>query len=443
MRARGMTDGGSGIHPRFFRNEPPLPVSVPSSPKAVIRAPPTRLNGPTTAPPSQELPRPPIVDLDDPHHEINSSGISFTLSGRELSRVNVSHNDSPDVAYSSLPSRGIKKAVSQQSLSKQTASPPSTMVSDPPTDKPLRKQRSFHHPRIPLPSIPLTFNPYPVEPVPDSRRSSTVTNPPTRKRLFSASSIRLPSSPSAEDDARSIFSLRSETHAKNPNSSTSNIVTAPPSFWDDGQVTPCKSEWQPQQIMSPADMARLEAKMETEHLHRKRGMSVLSSSTTYTTTSDRDRFISDGGKMPTRTSSLLATKPSPSTPQPTRPATASASSPSLLSTAQPEHGMISLAPPPRSWQRPITSSGDHHVQPLSPPPRRRRKVSAEHPVSVDKVMRRRSIMRKPSFLDIDDERDTDPEEITETPASGLGRALENSFLDLARESFDTVHSDES
>jgi hypothetical protein len=45
-------------------------------------------------------------------------------------------------------------------------------------------------------------------------------------------------------------------------------------------------------------------------------------------------------------------------------------------------------------------------------------------------------MKKPSFLEIDDDDDTDKESEGETP----GEPLHGSFLDLARESFDTVRS---
>lgn len=54
---------------------------------------------------------------------------------------------------------------------------------------------------------------------------------------------------------------------------------------------------------------------------------------------------------------------------------------------------------------------------------------------MEKIIHRRSIMRKPSFLDIDDESE---DEVTAIPP---GSDIGDSFIDFARESFDTIRSD--
>lgn len=76
-------------------------------------------------------------------------------------------------------------------------------------------------------------------------------------------------------------------------------------------------------------------------------------------------------------------------------------------------------------------------------------------VSAEKFKRRRSIMRKPSFLDIDDDKDTDVDDVgmgirapvvrrgdagKRNQAQAVPLISENSFLDLDRESFDTSRS---
>jgi len=57
-------------------------------------------------------------------------------------------------------------------------------------------------------------------------------------------------------------------------------------------------------------------------------------------------------------------------------------------------------------------------------------------ISVEKALHRRSIARKPSFLDINDDTDEDD-------SDGLqDGSMHGSFLDLARESFDSVRTEE-
>jgi len=69
------------------------------------------------------------------------------------------------------------------------------------------------------------------------------------------------------------------------------------------------------------------------------------------------------------------------------------------------------------------------MAPLSPPPRK----NIRPKISVEERMHRQSILRKPSFLDIDDEMDKEP----------VLMRRQDSFLDLTRGSFDSVRSVDS
>ncbi|KAJ2965200.1 hypothetical protein NUW54_g14198 [Trametes sanguinea] len=129
----------------------------------------------------------------------------------------------------------LKKMSSQQNLGQRnsaaswasSASHDDASTHSHSSGKHARKQRSFHHPRVPLPPLPglrggssahpsasAETLPAPTSPIVEPRRSS-VTSP--RKRLFSGSSARRstsshgPTSPSTEDDGRSILSLDTES----------------------------------------------------------------------------------------------------------------------------------------------------------------------------------------------------------------------------------------
>ncbi|TFK94398.1 hypothetical protein K466DRAFT_509596 [Polyporus arcularius HHB13444] len=189
---------------------------------------------------------------------------------------------------------------------------------------------------------------------------------------------------------------------------------------------------------------------------------------------------------PSRSSSMLAKALNRPPPLSQRPSTAQASltppaSPSFqTATHSPEFPSASLPPPPR--RRPSR----HDLQeaeaaamkrvsvvpmnPLSPPPsvrttmvRRQQSTDtmtstmSRPPSSFDrqKVMQRRSLMKKPSFLEIEDEVDAMGAEngsdeeygtatLPEVPDSP-GADMESSFLDMDRgkNSFDTVRSTDS
>ncbi|KAH9858035.1 hypothetical protein C2E23DRAFT_718654 [Lenzites betulinus] len=189
----------------------------------------------------------------------------------------------------------------------------------------------------------------------------------------------------------------------------------------------------------------------------------------------------DGARGPARSTSFqvrstnrpppLSVRPSTAQPNlspPTSPTTFGAPSHS------PEIPTASLPPPPR--RRPsrhdlqeveVTNKRASVVpiNPLSPPPARprpRRQQSNETTSTVatmsrppsafdpQKVYKRRSLIRKPSFLDIDDDLDASAENDFGEDDFGdgaavppLSPAMESSFLDMDRkDSFDTVRSSE-
>lgn len=181
-----------------------------------------------------------------------------------------------------------------------------------------RKQRSFHHPLIPLPPLPSLRHANSACTPPNSSTDTSVSSPAqsptvpehrkpvaspqhTRKRLFSGSSTRRssssqpPASPtSVDEDIRSIVSHEGETRSlerrKPLMMSFSNIgnqislVTdnaCIAASWDD--VTPpplppkdsprkreSQSESLPQRIMSPAAMLKLEEQLAAEAAERER-----------------------------------------------------------------------------------------------------------------------------------------------------------------------------
>jgi len=103
-----------------------------------------------------------------------------------------------------------------------------------------------------------------------------------------------------------------------------------------------------------------------------------------------------------------------------------------FSSQSPADSMTSLPPPPRPRQR---SQLTYPPERSNPAPSFSSSVAkpSRSKSTIEKGIHRRSIMKKPSFLEIDDS-DTDPD-------SDLfsGEAATESFLDLARESFASSH----
>ncbi|KAF8973646.1 hypothetical protein BDZ97DRAFT_1912121 [Flammula alnicola] len=529
MRARGMTDTGASQRAGFFVEERPtlrklahkasssdLPSSpeTSTSPRVVIRqASVSRLHLPPSAPPTHSLPAPPPTL--SPAEEVSvrqksgldyrmsasSSSISFASSEsliglpyglpdrdkRSSQRSAFSQNayelvpDSPisfafvqpkDSKPAPNSPRTLKKALSHQSLRHGHTSPlpaPKTLP-DSSMDKAFRKQRNFHHPRLPIPPIPL---PLPLRsPTPtnsgtfpsmpefgnsgsDRRRGST-TSTSSRKRLFSSSSRPSTSHhpPTArEDDTLSVFSLRSDNDSHltpyKPWLNTSKSGSSS-SFWDEGASdhTPSSpirphAEYTPQAIMSRAELARLEASVDNcspeRSTNRNRGLSILSTSTMLSNGSKESDFMPAGLSPPPASvsrpsskqmalrmssSSFTAKAPMVSPRSRSPPPSSMSSSVSQLtigpyspSTAT----MTSLPPPPRRRKTTLISEPDIPEAAVAAAPTVTtlpRVLSIQKPPSIkskstiEKSMHRRSILRKPSFLDIDDDTDQETERNT-------------------------------
>ena len=475
----------------------------------------SRVGSPPSAPPMHELPPPPRVNdarESDPYiipdataGSGSSSSLSFasslpsnkelvliqshnTLSKKKRSmerilalsiRTEVEHsgNRNSKASHCSLTPGTLKKALSHQSLTKRSSSsssPDRTSATPPPertVEKLPRKQRSFHQQKSSKFSIPParhtnssgSQSPISVNdgvPLTDQRRDSAGAISPGRKRLFSGSNLRRPSIAQhlpSEDDALSILSMRSE-HEYVPSFFKPVSPTASSSFWDESTHDHIPDsprgvghEYTPQQIMSPAEMAKVEASVEESSVHgRARGLSVLSASSA---TSDGSESVASGSlslstwhsgtpvTTPQRTTSLLLTgltvprrlavRPSTSDAHVTEPTSSTSPKPS----SPPPQVITSLPPPPRPRTRPpiLTQVSSEDESGIRTPLLIRRSLLSK--ASAEKSFNHQSIMKKPSFLEIDDD-DTDRESEGEIP----GKPLHGSFLDLARESFDSVRS---
>lgn len=519
MRVRGMTDSGANQIPKFLQQEGspskashPAQKPSPTSPRVVIRQPSvSRIGSPPSAPPRHELPPPPTVrdiNLEDLVASSTGSASSSTLSfassvssnkdipisqpysARQQEKRHAERTAFPSVKpdteraillnQSTVP-RTLKKALSHQSLVKRTPSSPSpisTPLLERPVEKVPRKQRSFYQAKTPIPPVPppmrnlkpsgsQSLSSSSSTPVVEQRRgSASGISTSGRKRLFSSSSShRRPSTSQcimSEDDNHSIFSVRSDPDPTY-GSSFNPLSPTTSSFWDEGtpditpiSPNPAAHEYMPQQIMSPAEMAEVEASVEESAHIRKRGLSILSTSTTITSDGDEEANPTSRARQPlwdsrksdsllVRSTSLLDTgltvpprlglRPSTSQANMTTSSNSIPSKPSSSSSpSSPSHALTSLPPPPRPRQRPVIvprpPSEERADFALLPPPRRHLRPK----LSVEKILHRRSVMRKPSFLEIDDDSDQ------ESDIESTGEILNSSFLDLARESFDTVRT---
>ncbi|KAJ7246320.1 hypothetical protein B0H12DRAFT_1220575 [Mycena haematopus] len=435
MRARGMTDGGIE-RSNFLRSDPFMasPKQSPNFPSRQVSL------SRRTPPPNQELPLPPSP-ADDRALGGSSAGSASTSSltfSAEFSPINTrprvkqqAYEPSPKTqVYDPLPKamesgwepdaripRTLKKSISHQSLSKQRSPSTSTAMQPELTaHKEPRKQRSFTQHRLPVPPVPLQL------PLSESRLS----DPPlsTRKRLFSTSSGRRPSQSTLaiSDDARSL------------NAAPEQEINSPTSCWIDTDLPRSStSEYTPQQIMSPAEMLQVEASVEAAY-QRPRTTSIMSASTALSDFEHDLRLSpvspSGGGRKRSNSDrpSIRSSATSEGDVYYNQPLPPQPPSPPVL---------MSLPPPPRRTKSRTTSlsrSQSEVITPLSPPPRRNLRPK----ISVEERMHRRSIMRKPSFLDIDDEFDKD-----DMAPQTKSMPRQGSFLDLNRPSFDSVRSVDS
>lgn len=512
-RPRGMTDVGVSLRQKFVPRDdaypkitPPNQVLPTTSPRVVVRQPSASriVAGPSTAPPAADLPAPPTFADDSDEFASNSSAkfespsdISFaspiSWEGRPLSPKErekrpwerdfqpMSGQDLPSGPRSSSaqPTRTLKKSLSHQALAKKssaTVAPPPPVERD--ADRQPRKQRSFHHPRAGLASPPAPNMSLPNTPEAspgEYRRPGS-----TRKRLFSGSSARRPSTsqgPDTEEDVRSVFSLPLAAEQPQRVPMTLSSLQPSSSFWVEGPLEPIgptsppstQQEYTPQHIMSPAEMLKVEASLALEEAQRppirQRGNSILSASTCMSDETGEDEYVPSVHRlaaMPLRSTSMASRKSTGSVPQASRPSTAASSATSFFQRSEEQLFLSPQAlPPPPRRSRPSTRGGpppatdpppaeteaeateaQDGFSPLSPPPRKI--LTAKK--SMERVTtHRRSIMRKPSFLSFDVEDETDGEGELETGSIDHifeGGDPQDSFLDLARESFDSARSDD-
>ena len=376
--------------------------------------------------------------------------------------------------------RKLKKAISHQSLSGKLNAQPSTVPKLPPEKRidhpvpnPVGPSGPVHSTRFPS-LLALDTKVVPERSASGScslgrkkfvshSESSTTTRPSTSHSTPTASMM--------EDDSFSVFSIRSDHSSRPvPLKPWASLKANPQSsFWDEAgspessSSARSMSEYAPQPILSAAEVAKLEASITNspDRSTRTRTFSLLSASAT---ASDRDSldFTSVGLSPPPITKSRgkpgsiksVTSKTSgfysPSSSRARSPTRSP--SPSIngtfenenlndfrstipfqpFSSQSPAKSMTSLPPPPRPRQRsqftyaPERSNLSTSFSSSIAKPSRSKST-------IEKSIHRRSIMRKPSFLEIDDD-DTDPDFdlLSGEPAT-------ESFLDLARESFESSH----
>ncbi|KAI0094318.1 hypothetical protein BDY19DRAFT_13940 [Irpex rosettiformis] len=209
---------------------------------------------------------------------------------------------STSTAHLSSPQHNVlRKAASQASM------PMSPSMS--PMGKAPRKQRSFHHPRIPLPPLPSlrssshTPSNTPTDAYSPRQSSSSTTQPPfTRRRLFSGSSGRRISisksssttTATVDDDLRSLSNLSIDNIDPAPKDIgmrskpvmmsfsnmgnqlslvTDNACISP--MWEEMSAAPSNpkrvshGDYMMQHIMSPAEMLKLEQQFNGERVSQK------------------------------------------------------------------------------------------------------------------------------------------------------------------------------
>ncbi|KIJ66321.1 hypothetical protein HYDPIDRAFT_26682 [Hydnomerulius pinastri MD-312] len=360
----------------------------------------------------------------------------------------------------------LKKSMSHSTLQKAKIgsglTPPPPLSSDSKHgQKELKTQRSFHQSRLQTPPVPHLrhANSYTPVPAPSSsdtnlptelRRPATASAPVTvRRRLFSGSSNQRPSTGTTEDDLRSVFSL--PTDAERSQGATSLHAA---SLFDEGDSESIPSGVvapdYAQQIMSPAEMLKVEAVVQSEFeskygetlRNRHRNISLTSASTPFPgATYVKEGLSTAPTSFPRLSVRTLSNASGSSATLPrslARPSTAQDTSHSSLSSplsASPVSHTVGLPLPPRSRSRPQTAETTYYdlasrrssnvpFNPLTPPPRRR---SNRTSLNGDKAPHK-SMMRKPSFLEIADE----------------APSYDGSFLDFdsGRESLDIPRGDE-
>ncbi|KAI6047963.1 hypothetical protein EDC04DRAFT_2620756 [Pisolithus marmoratus] len=432
---------------------------------------------PPCAPPLHAIPAVPKLCESDhkhrddvPHPSPSGSGSSCSISFASSASLTPDENDEEylDYRYRTLTERPIadeepvasirppppgvsKPSSSDTSVQSSATASPSTSSRAHSLKKSAshstlqRKHRSFHqaprplHSALPHPSscTPATLTSAPGSP--DARRGIPSSPPVSvRKRLFSGSSPRRPSTATTEDDLRSVFSLPSEKELNHGSISLHSILLNDA----DSEVLPSGTPTTPatdyaQQIMSPAEMFAVEAKVQSE-FDSKYGEVIRNRQRTISsvlTPSPEPSYMKEGfgaaSSAFTRSNVRVSRNPVPQLS--TRPSIIVQKTPSYSGSLNASSGGLPL-PPSRLRGRPHTadppygklsnviSVSNKHASDvpfisLTPPPR---KASVRPIVCGDPPQK--LMIRKPSFLDITDE----------------APLMDNSFLDLegGRESLD-------
>jgi len=329
IHPRGITDGGTSQSSRVVRDEPlrhtppptdeiPSPRHSPTSPTSARVVKPqtsiSRIGLPLSAPPAHDLPPPPAINdaLGDGDSDIlvpnpgsaSSSSLSFassvssnrevvvnesyrprqkektlhdrsplssskTESGLDIESAHTSPKTSEIPTKSSSP---MKNSHSHPSLGKRGPASAPFVPTPQVAEKVPRKQRSFHHPRIPIPPLPIplrqasSFNPpsFTTSMSQDNtqlveQRRGSGSGPTTsgKKRLFSGRRPSTSQCTMSEDDTRSVSSLSPEhdgtvgpSFSRALSSTTSSLWS---SFWEEvsndhtsSSHTPTTHEYTPQ-----------------------------------------------------------------------------------------------------------------------------------------------------------------------------------------------------
>ncbi|KAG1757136.1 hypothetical protein EDB19DRAFT_1932795 [Suillus lakei] len=341
----------------------------------------------------------------------------------------------------------LKKSMSHSTLQKAKSGSGGTQDSLR-GDKGLKKQHSFHRSRTLTP--PTTTPASPSTPPDRDSVSAESRIPPlphpypvVRKRMFSGS--RKPSTTLTDEDLRSVFSLPTEagrSYLASPRAVVSLLDEPSSEPLASGMVYPA-AEFTPQHIMSPAEMLKVEAIVQGEfdakygealrNPQRATFASTPMYGTMYTKEGLRTAPSSFPRLAPARSTSNVSKGPTArSFPRPSTAQTISSTSTSHSSSSS--STTVGPSPPQRPRARPHTAETMYHEDlfsrrssnvpftPLSPPPPRPKRTNRTPSLVCDATVPQRSVMRKPSFLEIAD--DTN--------------CCEGSFLDFdsGKESFD-------
>ena len=416
--------------------------------------------GPPSAPPAQALPAPPVQGSIHHSPESSSSRLSFasavsTHTHRELPTSGYDVDLQNEPGPSTVGGRHIvKRSISHQVLPKQrsqTSSPVQSGEISTGKHGP-RKQRSFHGgsrstpPLHDLPPVPIC-SPSPQHD-PHFVNCGWKGTVPSRKRLFSGGSYKRPPSSvlsMGEDDHASVFSGESESVSFiNPFAADSPQPGDPPAPSSPSTASANFA----QKIVSSEELLRIEASFndmdpyQSGSPRRQRVRSFASIPTSMSEIASLENFqipdsprhyvverasnrhgcynnASESGSLRHFNSRINTNVSTLDIPSPTQ------------ASSSPLQG---LPPPPRrrtmasglnSRASTPTSTG------LPPPPRRK-------PSNVSSRSHPRSIMKKPSFLDIEDN-DSNQRRVVVPASRFVGSFLD---LDKGKDSFDTIRSEE-